>query len=223
MLTLILVEPESSGNIGAVARVMKNFGFSELVLINPKAEINDECFQRAKHAKEIVLKAKKTIKSDISILKNYDITAGTSAKKGTDYNLVRSFLSIEDAVKLLKKYKNPALVFGREGKGLSNDELKMCDIVINIPTKEYSAMNLSHAVAVMLYVFNKSKEKIQELAGNKEKAKLLELINELIDKHDFRTKEKKETQRVLWKRILGKTAITRRELQALFGFFKKFK
>ena len=50
MIEVILFEPEHPGNVGAIARVMKNFGFSSLVLINPKCKIDEECRRRAVHA-----------------------------------------------------------------------------------------------------------------------------------------------------------------------------
>ncbi len=224
--TIILVQPENSGNIGAIARVMKNFGFSKLILVSPKADINEECFQRAKHAKEIVLKAKKHDISRLNeLLKKFDIVIGTTGRIGTDYNLTRSFLDIDEASILISKYKKPAILFGREGKGLSNEELKMCDAVVNIPNTKDSVMNISHAAAVILYELSR-KSKFKEnfnLASRKEKEKLLELINEKLEKTEFETKEKRETQKILWKRILGKTTITTREIQSMFGFFRKIK
>src|SRR3989338_3710580 len=220
---IILIQPENSGNIGAIARVMKNFGFSKLILVSPKAEINNECCQRAKHAKEIILKAKKYDISRLSqLLNEFDIVIGTTGRTATDYNLTRSFIDIKEASDILIKYKNPAILFGREGKGLSNDELKLCDIVINIPTKD-SVMNISHACAVALYELSKN-SKIREkfnLASRKEKEKLLDLINDKLDRVEFETREKRETQKILWKRILGKTTITKREIQSMFGFFRK--
>jgi tRNA/rRNA methyltransferase len=55
MISIVLVEPENSGNVGAIARVMKNFGFTDLFIVNPKCDIkNDEAIHRAKYAKELL-------------------------------------------------------------------------------------------------------------------------------------------------------------------------
>ena len=71
MITIILMEPEKSGNVGAVARAMTNFGFEKLVIINPKCKpLDDEAMRRAKHAQQILKKAK-IAKKDI--LKKFDV------------------------------------------------------------------------------------------------------------------------------------------------------
>jgi len=63
MIHVVLVEPEVSGNIGAVARAMKNFGFSNLILVNPKCRVDEEARNRAKHAQEVLKKAVDFLKS----------------------------------------------------------------------------------------------------------------------------------------------------------------
>ena len=87
MISVVLIEPENQGNIGAVARAMKNFGFSDLILINPKCRIGKEAKNRAKHSQEILNKIK--IKNK-DYLKNFDYLIGTTARLGTDYNIPRS-------------------------------------------------------------------------------------------------------------------------------------
>ena len=86
MISIILIEPEISENIGFVARVMKNFDFKDLILINPKCDL-DKANKTAKHAKDILKKAK--IKK-ISFLKKFDFLIGTTAILGTDYNISRT-------------------------------------------------------------------------------------------------------------------------------------
>jgi len=223
MMSVVLVEPEHPSNIGAVARVMANFGFKNLVLINPKCDYLDkEAILRAKHSALKILKNAKL--ADFSMLNNFDTVIGTSAIESIDYNVMRSPLSPEQMKKFVTK--NTAVVFGREGKGLKNNEIAMCDFIVKIPTsREYRTMNVSHAVAVVLYEISKSKIKENKirLATKKEKDILLKQIKKSAEKLDFATKEKKETQDRVWKRVIGKALITKRELQALFGFFKKIR
>ena len=64
MIQIALVEPKTSGNVGAIARVMKNFGYSKLILVNPSCSIDQECKNRAKHAQDVLNKVK--IVKDIS-------------------------------------------------------------------------------------------------------------------------------------------------------------
>jgi len=229
LLSIILIEPKTAGNIGAIARVMANFNCENLILINPKCNhLSKEALDRATHAKNILEKAKI---ADFSVFKEFDYLIGTTAKIGTDYNLNRSPLSTEAlAVKLSKSSKfKIGIVFGREDSGMKNYEIERCDFIVTIPTSaKNSTMNLSHSVAIVLYeIFKKSNEKktgenITPISA-KEKDIILKKINEILDKMQFSTKEKKETQRILWKRIIGKAMLTKREAFALLGFLKKMK
>lgn len=226
MTSIILVEPETEGNIGAVARVMKNFDFKDLVLISPKANhLGREALDRATHAKNILKKAKV---KDFSYLKNFDYLIGTTAMLGSDYNIPRSPLTAEQLAEKVSKVKGKiGILIGREGSGLNNEEIKKCDFIVAIPTsKKYPTMNISHAVSIILYeLFKKSgKKKINEhinFATKQDKEIILRYVNKVLDKMEFSTKEKKETQRIVWKRIVGKAILTKREAFALIGFLRK--
>jgi TrmH family RNA methyltransferase len=223
MISIILIEPENAGNIGAIARVMKNFDVIDLILINPKCNhLDPEANIRAKHAKDILKKAKV---KNFNYLKQFDYLIGTTAILGTDYNVPRTPLTpVELAETIRGNDGKIALVFGREGQGLRNKEIEICDFIVTIPTsKTYPTLNLSHSVAIILYELQKSdriKEKIR-FADKREKDILLKHIDKAIDGLNFATKEKKATQRYVWRRFVGKAMLTGREISALFGFFKK--
>ncbi len=225
-ISVVLVEPENPGNLGAIARVMANFSASELVLVNPKCNKDDiEGLVRSKHAYKILQNAKVVKKlSDVDA----DYVVGTTSLMGTDYNLQRSPLSPETFAKKLERFnRKVAVVFGREGDGLTNDEIAYCDFIVTIPTSlSYKAMNLSHAVAVVLYeIFKASSQKKTgehiTFASEVDKKVLLSVVYKVLDKLEFSTKEKKQTQKILWKRAIGKAMLTRREIFAMIGFFKK--
>lgn len=228
MVSIILIEPEHSSNVGATARVMANFDFNELVLVNPKCDhLDKDAVLRAKHSALKILKNAKV--RDFSYLKNFDYLIGTTAKIGTDYNIPRSPLSLEELADKVKINKKIGLIFGREGIGLRNKEIEICDFIVTIPTsKNYETMNVSHAVAIVLYEIYKKKgiDRVREkilFAGKNEKEAFLKKVDGVLSKMSFATKEKKETQKQVWKRMLGKAMLTKRELNALFGFLKKIK
>ncbi len=228
MISVILIEPENPGNIGAIARVMKNFNFKDLILINPKCNhLSKEAQDRATHAKKILKKAKT---KPISYLRGFDYIIATTAKLGTDFNIARQPISPKDLARKLEKInKNMkiGLMFGREGTGLRNKEILMSDFVVTINTsKEYPTMNISHAVAIVLYeIFQISKQKkINQhilFAKKKEKENILKLLNEILNRLNFKTESKKKTQVLVWKRVLNKAFLTKREAYAIFGFLRK--
>ncbi len=227
MISVILIEPENAGNTGAVARCMANFGIKSLVVINPKCDImSKEALDRAVHAKGVLKRA--TI-GDVDYLKKFDYLIATTAKLGTDYNIPRSPLNPKQLAEKLNEISGSkiGLVIGRESSGLTNDEIRMCDFVCTIPASlKYATMNISHALAVILYEISAAKGRIGEHiipAGKKEKDAFFKELFGLLDKMGFSTEEKRETQKIVWKKLIGKSFLTKRELFALFGFVRKIK
>ena len=222
-MDIILQESKNAGNIGAIARAMKNFEFSNLILLNPQCNhLSKEAIDRATHAKEILQNAKIIKKLD------YDTLIGATAIIGTDYNLNRTPISPETLAKMQLKGK-VGILLGREDHGLNNEELESCDIIITIPSsKKYPTMNVSQAAVILLYELYKHSKKIKngeiiKLATKEQKEILLKLIEERTQKMAFSTEYKKETQKRVWKKVIGKSNLSKREIMALFGFMKKIK
>ena len=128
-MSVMMVEPTYAINIGYVARTMKNFGINNLILTGIK-NIPQRAYKFASHATDVLENAK--------ILK---------FEEGLDPEV-----SLASAT----KHQNVLLILGRDTTGLTNEEIIKCDDLIKIPTsKAYSAMNISHSLAVLLYVWNR--------------------------------------------------------------------
>lgn len=225
-ITIIAQEFKWEKNCGSLARAMANFGFEKLVFLSPQCDFKGkEAIMHAKHAKAVLEKAK-TLKSFDEALKKFDTLIATTAIIGTDYNIARSPISPDELYKRIKG--KTAIIIGREGEGMSNEEIAKCDFVVTIPSsRKYPTLNVSHAAAIILYELSKhsKKEKLPSfpLATRKEKEVLMKLVEKALDRMEFSTPEKKETQRLVWRRMLGKAMLTRREAYALCGFLKKIK
>jgi TrmH family RNA methyltransferase len=225
-MTVVLVEIENPGNLGAVARTMANFNLKKLVLVNPKCSPGDiDALVRSKHASQI-LKNAKIAKSLGEV--DADYLVATTALLGTDYNIPRSPLTPEQLAKKAKQSSAKyAVVFGREGDGLTNSEILKCDFSVTIPcSAKYPTLNISHAASIIFYeLFKHSREKKHgshiAYASKKEKDVLLGVVYGVVDKLQFKTAGKKKTQVIVWKRMIGKANLTKREVFALIGFFKK--
>jgi TrmH family RNA methyltransferase len=171
MISVILVNPKYSGNVGSIARVMMNFGFEELRIVGDKNIINNEAYMMAVHAREILDNAK-FYKTFDEAIEDLDFVIATSGARGGDRNLKRVPITPKElADKILEVKGNVGIVFGREDDGLRNDEIDKCDLLVSIPTSEkYPIMNLSHAVAVILYeVYAKNAETQSRNTGFKRK------------------------------------------------------
>lgn len=224
MIAVVLVEPRNSGNVGAVARAMANFGFEKLVLVNPRCNhLSQTARNRAKWAQNVLKNAK--VVNSLSSIKSAKIA--TTGKMGTDYNIPRSPITPEKLSSIIKK--DAAVVFGRESSGLTNKEIQGCDFVVSIPaSKKYPIMNLSHAVSTILYELSKKTLKESttshtQFASEADKKQLMKMLKSALGKMEFATKEKKQTQITVWKRLVGKSFLTKREAFALMGFLRKIK
>jgi len=142
-------------NVGACARVMKTMGFQNLHLvkgIDPKQE-------RARwvaHGSEDVLDTAQIHETLYSALEKMDLIIGTTSKQR---NIKSKCYTPEETAKMVREKSQTlgqiALVFGREDKGLTNEELKQCDMLSSIPLKEtFPSLNLSHAVMIYAYTFS---------------------------------------------------------------------
>lgn len=222
-LSVVLVEPEEAGNVGFIARTMKNFGFSRLFLVAPKCDL-EEAKKFAKHAAQDVLAGAKTLKNFSSARRKFGYLIGTTALRGGEYNVLRSHLTPRQLAERPLP-KGSAIVFGREGPGLTNDEVRQCDLLVSIPSSPiYPTMNVSHAVAVVLYELFLVHGNFAglEAASPKTTKAVVANFSKLLEKCTL-PEEKKRIKRDIFRRVLGKSLITEREAHGLAGAFRKIR
>ena len=152
-LVIVLVEPEIEGNIGAVARCLRNFGLHELRILRHAGEFSDETRNRAKHAQGVLDDCQ--IHHDWqSCFGDINLVIGTSGKRevGEKVQFRHFLLPTELGERLSDVEGKVAIVFGPEGMGLKQEELRACDLLLTIPTWEgYPILNLSHAVSIICF------------------------------------------------------------------------
>jgi TrmH family RNA methyltransferase len=222
-ISITIIEPLYAANIGYIARVMKNFNFTKLLIIKPHPPLEDS-LPYAMHGYEII--------NNVTILDHFqqvrevaDLIVGTTAKQSiSPNNIVRKPMPLRLFLKKCVEYSGSVtLVFGREDRGLSNEELKICDIVIHIETNpEYSTLNIAHAATILLYELfqkntkeskddNHSRYPIQALNSN---------FKTIIDKV-LAPKHKKELASIAFKNIIARSFISPREASVLLGLLRR--
>ena len=218
--SVILVEPKYGGNIGSVARVMMNFDFEHLVLVNSHP-FDDECYSRAMHAQKILYCAKKYSSFDEAV-KGFDFLVATSSVENVNEKRhLREAMLVEDFTQKISEVKgNIGLVFGREDFGLFNEEIARCDIMVKIPTSDgYPSMNLSHSVAVFLYSLYCSttvKKRVKKQIDPVEKEKMFEFFSRILDEVSYPTHKKKNTK-IMFIRLIGRSMPSYWEYHTLMG------
>ena len=143
-VAIVLVRPQHSGNIGAIARSIANHGLGDLYIVDPPAFDPDIARWMAPNAHEIINRAK--IVPDIpSAIESFNIVFGASARN-------RKWLIQEENIPRLSQRalskERIAILFGPEDSGLSNFDLQYCHAMISLPTHEHASLNLSQAVNV---------------------------------------------------------------------------
>jgi len=150
-IRIVLVEPQGSRNVGSVARVMKNMGLGELVLVNPRCDVRDpEARDMAVHAAEVLDQAV-CVGSLAEALHDCHRTVGTL---GRSQNTPPEWHLGDPRRELpwLLQGEQGAVVFGPEDRGLSNAELGQCQRHVMIPThQDYPSLNLAQAVGICAY------------------------------------------------------------------------
>jgi tRNA/rRNA methyltransferase len=150
-LRIVLVEPAGPINVGSIARVMKNFGLHQLVLVNPQCDhLSEEALRMAVHAKEILASAVVVETLPAALQGCVKAIATTGRVRGWEVPLENPRTALPW---LLESPEQPvALIFGREDRGLSNEELNYAQRFVHIPTSEnYLSLNLATAVAICCY------------------------------------------------------------------------
>lgn len=221
MLSVVLVEPEGPANIGMIARTMKNFGFSRLVLVRPN--LTEESYSYAVHAKDVLDNAL-VLDSFDEALELFDLTVGTTGKPGARFIPYRAPMYPWELRETLKGYTGRVgLFFGRESIGLKNEELERLDITVTISTSEdYPVMNLAQAVAVILYELSKARPEPSvealEPATLREKEELVKIWEKLLEALNYpKDAERREVFVKVFRKAVGKAFLYGREVHTLIG------
>lgn len=151
---VVLVRPQVAGNLGATARVMRNLGLTQLVLVAPEAAPTDRQARQLSARGEEVLDRARIVPDLGQALADCILVVGTSARVGGPYRRQSVVLPEQVMPALVESsaLSPVALIFGPEPSGLTDDEVTRCNYLVHIPTTaEYPALNLAQAVAICLY------------------------------------------------------------------------
>lgn len=218
---VVLVNPVYQGNVGAVARVMKNFGFAKLALIEP-CELGSLARAMASHAQDVLNSARLTTLDDV--LRASNLVIGTTGIVGSRANLRTPYPLARLGVKLSGMRGIASILFGAEDQGLANTVLQECDMIVNIETSpEYPVMNISHAAAVVLHSISSATALAtpnRTVASHEELDRLLQHSSDVLQAIDFPTHKRRRVLMSL-KRIYGRSELTGPEVSTLRGILSR--
>ena len=228
-ISIILVEPQLGENIGTVARAMLNFGFENLVLVNPRDDWpNDYAIKAAAGAIKVIEKTK-VFKNLEDALSEFNFAFSTTIRPRDMVKRVNGLEKMaEKSYKKLEMKQKIAFIFGREKSGLTNYQISLTDEIIEIPTnKDFSSLNLAQAVILIVSELNRlgvsyAKEEIvipDSFPANKKD--LISFFNHLeraLDESGFlKPFEKKPTMMMNIRNIFNRSNLTDQEVKTLRG------
>ncbi|MFB6256283.1 MAG: RNA methyltransferase [Haloplanus sp.] len=227
---VVVVDAETPGNVGTIARAMKNFGLSDLRLVDPPPiEPGGEAYGFAGHAREDILPTA-TVTTLDAVVEEFH-TVGCTAITGEDSRRhvrfpFRTPAELADSLRSVET--RTALVFGREGTGLSNDELARLDEVCSIPASDdYPVLNLGQAATVVLYELRdltvdetQLPDVERERADEAAVERLHDFVADLLEAAGYEERER-ERAGLLVRRLLGRAHPTDREVHTLLGVCRR--
>jgi len=162
-ISIVLHKPRHPENIGAAARSMRNMGLSQLVVVNPKNYILKKVLKLATYVAADVVERAKFYEDLKEALSEYNYVVGTTARLGGERQVVNSPSKLAEKLIPVSRENRIAIVFGPEDKGLSNEDIRHCHLLVNIPTAEFSSLNLAQAVMIICFeIFTAGRKENEE-------------------------------------------------------------
>ena len=225
-LRIVMVRPRGSGNIGSVARAMKNTGINDLAIVGSARTQSFWAKAMAVHGRDILADAKcyPTIREAIA---DCTLVVGTTCRPGLYRSHSQAPREVAPAMVEAAAKGKVALIFGPEDHGLSNKDLEHCQLLITIPTHpDYQSLNVAQAAVICLYEFYVASlapatESGVERACAEDIERLFDIMRQSLLKIGFLDSENPEHMLLAFRRILGRAGLEAKDVRILTGMFRQ--
>jgi len=225
-LRIVLVRPHYSGNIGAVARAMRNFAVSDLALVDPAPLTREQADMMAVHARDVLdnMQVHTSLRTAVA---DCGLIVGTTCRSGLYRESALTPRTLAPHIVAAAARNRVALVFGPEDSGLSNDDLRCCQWLVTIPTDSaYTSLNIAQAVLLCCYeVFLAAQEQTDitpRLLAVAERQELMyEKLKRALLKIGFLHRDNPEHIMFALRRILGRAGLEERDVRIMLGMARQ--
>jgi tRNA (cytidine32/uridine32-2'-O)-methyltransferase len=228
-IRIVLVNTTHAGNIGGAARAMKNMGLTQLYLVAPREFPSEEAISRAAGAAD-VLESAAVVATLEEAVADCALVVGTSARERTIPWPLMTPRECGDRVVTEAQQGDVAIVFGRESRGLTNDELHKCNYHVHIPSNpDYSSLNVGAAVQVLAYEVRMSWYALKEgkalsfddwdqpTVKHQELERYYQHLQETLERLDFLQPNNPRQTMTRLRRLYGRVRLDKMELSILRG------
>lgn len=224
--TIVLCRPQFAGNVGAVARCGKNMGIDRLIVVGSPDLDREEMYRRATHVAADVIDGICYVDDLGEALADFQYVVGTTARLGNARGPVVTPREMAERVAPISQENRVALLFGPEDAGLSNDELRFCHLVVNIPTAEFKSLNLSHAVMILCYEIFAWRSTADgrftpKLATSRELEGMYAQLQDLLKQIGFLNPQNPEYWMMHIRRFLARTGLYSKEVKIVRGICRQ--
>ncbi|MEM0134215.1 MAG: RNA methyltransferase [Thermoplasmatales archaeon] len=215
---IIVVEPKNPGNLGAIARLMRNFGLEDLTVVNTNRIPSEDIFRSMKGSE--ILSRCKMVETLNDAIKGLEFVVGTSGvKSDSPKEVLRNYMDPKEFVNLSARIAGKVgIILGREDIGLTNNELAMCDFFVHIPAnEEYPILNVSSAAAILFYeLFGGKKLKKADTITRRDNDRLIKKFKESLIENRYPSHRVNKTT-LLFRRVISRAVLTPYEYRILMG------
>jgi tRNA/rRNA methyltransferase len=226
-ITIVLNKPKYPGNVGSVARCARNMGIEKISVVANRDLALEEMKQMATHfAAGIVDRIQHFDRLD-EALARFHYIVGTTSRRGSARGPVVSPREMAARLVDISQENEVALLIGPEDTGLSNDDLRLCHLLVTIPTSKHNkSINLSHAAMILCYeIFVSHMEPMEaftpRLAASAELEGMYDHMKGLLMKIGFLNPENPEFWMMHIRRFLGRTNLFSKEVKIIRGICRQ--
>ena len=225
-LRIVMVRPRGSGNIGAVARAMKNFGAGDLAIVGNARTQSFWARAMAVHGRDILAEAKfyPSIREAIA---DCTLIVGTTCRPGLYRSHSQTPRELAPEIISALRQARAALLFGPEDHGLSNKDLEHCQLLMTIPSRpDYQSLNVAQAAVICLYeiyvagLAPAGHDGFQR-AEAEQIERLFDIMRASLLKIGFLDSENPEHMLLAFRRILGRGGLEEKDVRILTGMFRQ--
>ena len=222
LVRVVLIDPSHPGNIGSVARAMKNMALSDLVLVRPRSFPHAESTALAAGADDILAGAR-VVASVEEAVADCAFIAGTTSRPRSYYWEFTTPRDVAGRIVGLGEENRAALLFGSERYGLATEDLNLCNVLVRIPANpEYCSLNLAMSVQLAAYEIFLAREQPQShtqlemaLAPSGDIEHFYAHLHEVLNEIDFADRTGHLMERL--RRLFNRAQLDRNELNILRG------
>jgi len=225
-IAVVLNRPRIPENIGAAARAMMNMGVRRLIVVDPQNCELDRVCKLATHAALDVVEQMEVVPDLKAALNDFHYVVGTTARLGGERRTISIPAKLAEKLVPISENNRIAILFGPEDRGLTNEDIRNCHFLVNIPTADFSSLNLAQAVMIICYEMfryttQKPKESMPRLANRFELDSMYAVLQDVLTRISFINPQNPDYFMNNFRQFFSRLPLRAKEVQIIRGICRQ--